>query len=248
MRDAVVSATEALNASNTAVDTSSEAYSYYTSALSQATEAEVRLAISMIERMNVMGAMDPMMAAARDRLEALKLEAEAADAAYQSAFRDKKESGFEGGGNGYTAPGGATSQQPGSSTRDLSEAQAILSSMDRTTLSLHTHLTQISDDMAPISSDFAASADRMAEAARAASEQAMLDWEAEMQAREERGEAYIQNVFGGAFDTMLDDMDKLDDYFLNIIKGWAVEYAAIFAKNVITSAIPGIGGVLGGFL
>lgn len=98
------------------VATQTGVYRGYVSALSSATEAEVRLALAMLERMNVMGALDPMMAAARERLEALKIEAEAsADSiasAYQAAFQAKKESGYEGGGGASGGGGGGGGEPP----------------------------------------------------------------------------------------------------------------------------------------
>lgn len=138
-------------------------------------------------------------------------------------------------------------ETPTVSTRSLSEAQTILSSMDRTTLSLHTHLTQLADDMAPISDEFADSADRMAESAQAASEEAMLAWREEMEEMNERARQQLEGIVGGMFSTMLDNMDELDDYVLRMIEQWAIKIAAAFAVETAMNAIPGLG-ALGKFL
>lgn len=91
------------------LSTQTAGYRTYVSALSNATEAEVRYALAMIERMNIMGSLDPMVSAARERLEALRVEAEAAAdaelAAYTAAFQAKKDAGLESGG-GSTGGGG----------------------------------------------------------------------------------------------------------------------------------------------
>lgn len=82
----------------------------YIAALSQATEAEVRYALAMIERMNIMGALDPMVDAARGRLEELRVAAEAAASAeataYQAAFQAKKDAGLDSGGGTTFGSGG----------------------------------------------------------------------------------------------------------------------------------------------
>lgn len=92
------------------LSTQTAGYRTYVSALSNATEAEVRYALAMIERMNIMGSLDPMVSAARERLEALRVEAEAAAdaelAAYTAAFQAKKDAGLERGG-GFGGGGGA---------------------------------------------------------------------------------------------------------------------------------------------
>lgn len=93
------------------LSTQTAGYRTYVSALSNATEAEVRYALAMIERMNIMGSLDPMVSAARERLEALRVEAEAAAdaelAAYTAAFQAKKDAGLDSGGGGFGGGGGA---------------------------------------------------------------------------------------------------------------------------------------------
>jgi len=99
------------DAETSSLSTATAGQRTYVAALSQATEAEVRYALAMIERMNIMGALDPMISAARERLEALKLEAEAAAdaeaAAYTAAFQAKKDAGLDSGGGGFGGGGGA---------------------------------------------------------------------------------------------------------------------------------------------
>ena len=116
------------------VSTQTAGFRTYTSALSLATEAEVRYALAMIERMNIMGALDPMVDAARQRLEALRVEAEAAaDAeatAYTAAFQAKKDAGLETGGSGGGGGGGSPGVIAESEMKDSKDAyQAYLDSV-----------------------------------------------------------------------------------------------------------------------
>ncbi len=91
------------------LSTQTAGYRNYVAALNNATAAEIRLTLSMIERLNIMGALNPMVSAARQRLEELKAEAEATAAAvaeaYEAVRRRKKDArgtgdAGEGGGGG----------------------------------------------------------------------------------------------------------------------------------------------------
>lgn len=228
MRDMVVGATAAIDAASAAAANGAPLYGPYAQAIYDTITAESGLVAQLRERIALMERLSQIMG----------------ERAGVTAEREKY--GLEKD-LGTIGTSGGMPETPTVSTRSLSEAQTILSSMDRTTLSLHTHLTQLADDMAPISDEFADSADRMAESAQAASEEAMLAWREEMEEMNERARQQLEGIVGGMFSTMLDNMDELDDYVLRMIEQWAIKIAAAFAVETAMNAIPGLG-ALGKFL